>query len=743
MRFFPFSCLKKKAEAPSMAVPTRASQTKNNELRQRQTKRKETVEVATIIPAVTAKRVTRKLDWVISIALTFWTLYIRLWRLSQPESVAFDEVHFGGFASKYIKKAFFMDVHPPLAKILITWASQIVGFDGRFDFEKIGKDYLQAKVPYIQIRAFCALHGVMVVPIAYWTLRTFDISINACILTALAICYENSLITNNRLILLDSILLYYTAFTLLMYANFCRQHKPFNASWWFWLTMTGLGLGLTISSKWVGLFTVASIGLSVAVKLWNLWGDCRVTNHDFVKQFMARITCLCLLPCIIYLASFKLHFDMLPLPGSGTSFMSPEFQASMERTLFPKTTHVDVVYGSKIDIRHVGTTGGYLHSHLHHYPGGSKQQQVTLYSYVDNNNGWIITKADTDEVNGLEYVKHGDIVRLKHLKTHKRLHTHDVRPMTNDQKYQFEVSAYGYEGFEGDSNDHWRVEIIDSQGQDPNANRRLCARRSLFKLVSITQNCALFSRQHTLPDWGYSQQEVTCMQDAKLPKTTWMVENVETDLLPEGSELVEYQPKNFFGKFLELNKVMWQVNKELPSTHSYASRPKEWPFLKRGISFWTKGALKLYLLGNPLVYWVSSASVLIYAFLKLLFVFLKKRNLRSPGLSTQHDYAAGFFFICWAFHYFPFNLMGRQLFLHHYMPSLYMAILLTGVLFDSLTQKMSLRMRWILAILCCISLIVVYHVFIPITYAQPWSFEQCQAATWKSSWDFNCKRLQQ
>ncbi|KAI8355651.1 glycosyltransferase family 39 protein [Choanephora cucurbitarum] len=725
-----------------MAAPKNIVPEENNRPGKSRHKKQKAIGSAPSSPVVESKNSSRKLDWVILIVLTFWTIYIRLWRLSQPEAVAFDEVHFGGFASKYIKKSFFMDVHPPLAKILITWASQVAGFDGQFDFQKIGKDYLQAKVPYVQIRAFCALHGVMVVPIAYCTLRTFGLSISTCVLTALAICYENGLITNNRLILLDSILLNFTAFTLLMYARFYRQQKALDASWWFWLTMTGIGLGLTMSSKWVGLFTVASIGLSAVAKLWDLWGDSRVTNHDFVKHLMARIICLVLLPCIIYMATFKIHFDMLPLTGSGTSFMSPEFQASMKKTLFPKTTLIDVVYGSKVDLRHLGTTGGYLHSHLHDYPGGSKQQQVTLYSHVDSNNWWIITKADTDEIDGLEYVKHGDIVRLKHLKTHKRLHTHNVRPMTNDQKYQFEVSAYGYEGFKGDANDRWRVEIMDYQGQDPNAARRLRTRRSRFRLISVTQHCALFSREHALPDWGYNQQEVTCMQEARLAKTAWMIENTETNLLPEGSETVEYEPKGFFGKFLELNKVMWKINKELPSAHSYASRPKDWPGLKRGISFWTKGKLKLYLLGNPLVYWISSASVVAYASWKFLIFLLKKRRLSYGGLDAQHDQAAGLFFICWALHYFPFNLMDRQLFLHHYMPSLYMAILLTGVLFDYLTQTLPCRKRWAIVALCLSGLIYVYRIFIPITYAQPWTLEQCQAATWRSTWNFNCKRFQ-
>ncbi|KAG6899351.1 hypothetical protein C0993_011042 [Termitomyces sp. T159_Od127] len=64
---------------------------------------------------------------------------VRLFRLSKPNSVVFDEVHFGKFASKYIKTQYFVDVHPPLAKLLITLAAFVFGYDGQFDFKEIGK----------------------------------------------------------------------------------------------------------------------------------------------------------------------------------------------------------------------------------------------------------------------------------------------------------------------------------------------------------------------------------------------------------------------------------------------------------------------------------------------------------------------------------------------------------------------------------------------------------------------------
>jgi dolichyl-phosphate-mannose-protein mannosyltransferase len=78
---------------------------------------------------------------------------------------------FGGFATKYIKGKFFMDVHPPLAKMLIALAGWLAGFNGDFDFKEIGKDYLEPAVPYVSMRLFPAICGILLVPITFLTLK--------------------------------------------------------------------------------------------------------------------------------------------------------------------------------------------------------------------------------------------------------------------------------------------------------------------------------------------------------------------------------------------------------------------------------------------------------------------------------------------------------------------------------------------------------------------------------------------
>ncbi|CAO3666880.1 unnamed protein product [Rhizopus stolonifer] len=630
-----------------------------------------------------------------------------------------------------------MDVHPPLAKMMIALVGKIAGLED-FDFKEIGKDYIVDQVPYIPMRVFCGFTGLLVVPMAYLTVRGAGHSIASGLVAALMVCYENGLIANNRLILLDPPLLFFTSFTALMWINFHNQRrKPFQFWWFVWLIATGAGLGLTVSCKWVGLFTITTIGTSTIKNLWEIWGNTRVSKQVFTRHFGARAICLIVLPVLIYMTMFVVHFHSLPNSGEGDGFMTPEFQQTLDGHAYIQSP-VDVAYESKVFIRHVATRGGYLHSHPHYYPGGSKQQQVTLYPHRDDNNWWTIKKVDDQDTETIEYIKHGDIVTLKHADSYKRLHSHDIRPPMTDVDYHNEVSTYGFEDFNGDANDHWRVEIIEGDKKDPISKDRLRTIHTKFRLVHVMTGCNLFSHTVKLPDWGFDQQEVTCIKGGKMPKALWYVETTENTMLPLDAEKVTYNKPGFISKFIELNKVMWDTNKGLTSSHPYDSRPKSWPFLRRGINFWSKDKLHLYLLGNPLIYWSASISVFVYIVVKCAMIVLEKRDLGDFKDFKVHDESAGFFLAGWFFHYIPFFLMGRQLFLHHYMPALYFSILLFAVGFDLLTSRLINRKRTIAAGLWILAIIYVYRYFIPITYAEPWTQALCEKAKWRSTWDFDC-----
>lgn len=186
-------------------------------------------------------------------------------------------------------------------------------------------------VPYVAMRLVPATLGVATVPISYLTLRALDCRATTSALAALFITFENGLITQSRHILLDSPLIFFTALTTFLWVGFCNEdkHRPFSEHWWAWLTLTGLSLGAVVSCKWVGLFTIATVGFNTVYQLWSLLGDSRVPIRLFMRHFMARAMCLIVVPTLFYMFMFWIHFAILSNSGDGDGFMSSEFQHTL------------------------------------------------------------------------------------------------------------------------------------------------------------------------------------------------------------------------------------------------------------------------------------------------------------------------------------------------------------------------------------------------------------------------------
>ena len=481
------------------------------------------------------------------------------------------------------------------------------------------------------------------------------------------------------------------------------------------------------------------------------------------KHFLARVFCLIVLPVTVYMGLFAIHFVCLVNPGDGDGFMSSEFQATLNSKAMVDVP-VDVILGSRVSIRHHNTQGGYLHSHNHMYPTGSKQQQITLYPHKDDNNVWLLENQTQPldvagaAINGsfawdkLEptMIVDGTVLRLLHRTTERRLHSHDVRPPVTEAEWQNEASAYGYEGFEGDANDYFRVEIVKSMSDGAEAKKRLRTIQTKFKLVHVMTGCSLFSHKVKLPEWGFEQQEVTCAKQGTLPNSIWYIESNEHPILGADAEKVNYRNPGFFGKFWELQTVMWKTNAGLVESHAWDSRPPSWPFLLRGINFWGKDHRQIYLIGNPVIWWSSTAAVAIYLAFKAFTVLRWQRGYKDYDNPTfkRFDYEIGMSFLGWAFHYFPFYLMQRQLFLHHYFPALYFAILVLCQIYDFTTNRIrgvGLRERPLLGqsgvvVFLAIS-IAVFTLFAPLSYGNPWTQSACKQVKLLDTWDWDCNNF--
>ena len=484
-------------------------------------------------------------------------------------------------------------------------------------------------------------------------------------------------------------------------------------------------------------------------KLQRLW----------FKHFFARAFSLIVIPITFYLVCFAVHFLCLVNPGEGDGFMSSEFQSTLNNKGMVDVP-ADVAFGSRVSIRHHNTQGGYLHSHNHMYPEGSKQQQITLYPHKDENNVWLLENQTQPE--GLDgpitgpkawdeidatYIRDGDVVKLYHTITDRRLHSHDQRAPVTEADWQQEVSAYGYEGFEGDANDMFKVEIIKSMSDGAEAKERLRTIQTKFRLVHIMTGCTLFSHKVKLPDWGFEQQEVTCAKGGTLPNSVWYVEENTHPQLNETSEKVNYRKPGFLGKFLELNRVMWTTNAGLVESHAWDSRPTSWPLLKRGINFWGKDKRQIYLIGNPVIWLSSTIAIAVYIAIKGLSVLRWQRGYDDHQIQTfkRFDFEVGPTVLGWAFHYFPFFLMQRQLFLHHYFPALYFAIMalcqifdFVNFRFDALRLKQRPAIGQALAVAFISVSIFAFTMYAPLAYGNTWTRSQCQKTQLLKGWDWDC-----
>ena len=685
------------------------------------------------------------------ILLTILSFYVRFNKIDANDEVVWDEAHFGKFGSYYIKNEFYHDVHPPLGKMLIALSQYLAGFNGDFAFDS-GAPY-PSGMNYKFMRQFNATFGALCAPIMLLTAKNLGFSNLGSYFLGMMVALELSFVALSKFILLDSMLLFFTATTFHCITELHKvRNRPFTRRWSLWMLLLGLSVGCVCSVKWVGLFITVIAGIYTVVDLFSYHYDKELSRLSYYKHWLVRIIDLIVIPFLVYLFCFKIHFAILHKSGTGDAATNTLFQVNLDGNKIEIGPR-NVAFGSEVTIRSHGLSPNLLHSHVQLYPFGSGQHQVTGYGHSDDNNNWVIKYPREGGLkaaeNGLQDVQsdlltEGSEIRLVHKNTGANLHSHEIPAHVS--KGSFEVSGYGDEEI-GDIKDDWVVEIVQQLDSDnssfPKEDPSLLHPISTsFRLRHKYLGCYLATTGLAYPAWGFKQAEIVCKHTwMKRDKSTWW--NIEDHWNPNLEKSEGYVPpkSKFWPDFILINFAMASSNNALvPDEDKYdslASEAWQWPTLHVGLRMcsWSNDTVKYFLLGSPFQTWLSTLSLFIFVLILLRLAFKWQRqtvNLTGNELS-EISMQGVLPFLAWLLHYLPFVLMGRVTYVHHYVPALYFAILVFGFVLETCLPKRYF-LNYIVYTALYAGCIYIYVLFSPIAQGIDGPAHNFKYLQWLNTW---------
>lgn len=277
-----------------------------------------------------------RVDGVLLAFVSTLALLTRFTALNFPREVVFDEVHFGTFTNAYLNGKYFFDIHPPLGKQLLALSAMLGGYNGTQSFEVIATP-IEPHVPLLWLRGLPALQGAAMVPLMFVTARAVGVSSAAALIPTAGILFDLCFLVESRLLLTDSTLL----LGLLLQLWGCAasdRHAPLSRAWLLRTAAAGVGIALAVCTKWTGASALAVAGIHSLIAIGRSLRHCfrsdrgssrRKLWRALLSEAVLRAALLLLVPVLIYLLSFWLHFRMLPETGDGARFMKPLFRAGL------------------------------------------------------------------------------------------------------------------------------------------------------------------------------------------------------------------------------------------------------------------------------------------------------------------------------------------------------------------------------------------------------------------------------
>ncbi|OGN03318.1 MAG: hypothetical protein A2655_00620 [Candidatus Yanofskybacteria bacterium RIFCSPHIGHO2_01_FULL_43_42] len=179
----------------------------------------------------------------------------------------------------------------------------------------------------------------------------------------------------------------------------------------------------------------------------------------------------------------------------------------------------------------------------------------------------------------------------------------------------------------------------------------------------------------------------------------------------------DFRKNNMVKNIWDLNIEMYKSNQRLTATHPYSSQWYTWPLMIRPIYYWVKDSARIYLFGNPVIWWASMIAVAIS--IKYLVLSIKKR---APD-KVLAILLGGYFL-----NLLPFIGVKRVMFLYHYLTALIFAIMMLCYLVDKSKNSRKIFAGTVIAA------IAAFIFFAPLSYGLPLSQKTYEARVWFASW---------
>lgn len=156
---------------------------------------------------------------------------------------------------------------------------------------------------------------------------------------------------------------------------------------------------------------------------------------------------------------------------------------------------------------------------------------------------------------------------------------------------------------------------------------------------------------------------------------------------------------------------------------------------------------QVHLLGNIVIWYTATASLMLYCVLLTYYLLRRRRNCFDLDSASWNKFMliGEVFLVGYIMHYLPYFFVERTLFLHHYLPAFTYKILLTAALIEHLHFVISkvlkyklLAKLYIVAVICWIcTVLYVFKKFSVLCYGTTaLSTSDILDLRWKDTWDF-------